>query len=54
MVAEDPGEIKYGDVGGLTNQIRDLWYEKFRKIFENNANLLNIIKSPTIILYILT
>ena len=24
MVAEDPGEIKYGDVGGLTNQIRDL------------------------------
>ena len=24
MVAEDPGEIKYGDVGGLTDQIRDL------------------------------
>lgn len=24
MVAEDPGEIKYGDVGGLTSQIRDL------------------------------
>ena len=24
MVAEDPGAIKYGDVGGLTNQIRDL------------------------------
>ena len=24
MVAEDPGEIKYGDVGGLTTQIRDL------------------------------
>ena len=24
MVAEDPGQIKYGDVGGLTDQIRDL------------------------------
>ena len=24
MVAEDPGAIKYGDVGGLTDQIRDL------------------------------
>ena len=24
MVAEDPGVIKYGDVGGLTSQIRDL------------------------------
>lgn len=24
MVAEDPGQIKYSDVGGLTNQIRDL------------------------------
>ena len=24
MVAEDPGQIKYGDVGGLTSQIRDL------------------------------
>ena len=24
MVAEDPGEIKYNDVGGLTDQIRDL------------------------------
>ena len=24
MVAEDPGAIKYGDVGGLTTQIRDL------------------------------
>ena len=24
MVAEDPGEIKYSDVGGLTDQIRDL------------------------------
>merc|ERR1712017_57604 len=24
MVAEDPGAIKYGDVGGLTSQIRDL------------------------------
>ena len=24
MLAEDPGAIKYGDVGGLTTQIRDL------------------------------
>lgn len=24
MVAEEPGEVKYGDVGGLTDQIRDL------------------------------
>lgn len=24
MLAEDPGAIKYSDVGGLTNQIRDL------------------------------
>jgi 26S proteasome regulatory subunit T4 len=24
MLAEDPGNIKYADVGGLTNQIRDL------------------------------
>jgi 26S proteasome regulatory subunit T4 len=24
MVAKDLGEIKYGDVGGLTDQIRDL------------------------------
>ena len=24
MMAEDPGDVKYSDVGGLTNQIRDL------------------------------
>jgi 26S proteasome regulatory subunit T4 len=24
MSAEDPGDVKYADVGGLTNQIRDL------------------------------
>lgn len=24
MVAEDPGSVKYSDVGGLTNQIRDI------------------------------
>lgn len=24
MLAEDPGDIKYSDVGGLTSQIRDL------------------------------
>jgi 26S proteasome regulatory subunit T4 len=24
MLAEDPGDVKYSDVGGLTNQIRDI------------------------------
>jgi len=24
MLAEDPGNVKYSDVGGLTNQIRDI------------------------------